>query len=268
MDLDYHHRPDLADEALTAYISASGDTDCAKLITFYKVYRAFVRGKVESLTFLDSGIDPEAKGAAEKRATGYFRLAQGYCMRSCLPPTLFITCGTMGCGKSTLAGQLAFELGLTTFNSDTERKLLAGLTPETAVLVSFGEGLYSNEMNQRTYQQLERLAIGELASGRSVLIDAGFGTAAGRAAFARLAASHGTEFVILFVQCDPGEQERRLYERSSGKVSVSDGRVELLDQQTGVFEPPDDAEGIVIPISTSGTSVHALNSVYERLIRS
>ena len=268
MDLDYHHRPDLADAALTAYISASGDTDCAKLITFYKVYRAFVRGKVESLTILDAGIDPEAKGAAEKRAIGYFRLAQGYCMRSRLPPTLFITCGTMGCGKSTLAGQLAFELGLATFNSDTERKLLAGLHPETAVQVSFGKGLYSNDMSQATYRQLERLAVGELASGRSVLIDAGFGTAAGRAAFARLAAYHGAEFVILYVQCDPGEQERRLNERSSRGDSVSDGRIQLLEQQKSAFAPPDDAEGTVIPFSTSGASVHALNSVYERLIRS
>jgi uncharacterized protein len=267
MDLEFHRRPDLADEALTSYISASGDTGCAKLITFYKVYRAFVRGKVESLQFLDTSIDPEAKGAAEKRAIGYFRLAQGYCLRSTLPPTLLITCGTMGCGKSTLARQLAFELGLNTFNSDTVRKKLAGLHPETAVKVSFREGLYSNEMSQATYLQLERLADIELTSGHSVVIDAGFGTASDRAGFARLAASHGARFVILFVQCDPDEQERRLYQRSSGGGSVSDGRVELLDQQKNAFEPPDDGEGTVIPFSTSRASEHALNSVYERLIQ-
>ncbi|NTW98943.1 MAG: AAA family ATPase [Geobacteraceae bacterium] len=268
MDLEYHRRPDLADEALSAYITASGDTGCAKLITFYMVYRAFVRGKVESLQLLDAGIDPETRAAAEKRAVSYFRLAQGYCLRSILPPTLFITCGTMGCGKSTLAGQLAFELGLATFNSDAERKKLAGLHPETPVQVSFGEGLYSNEMSQTTYRQLERLANGELASGHSVVIDAGFRTADGRAAFGRLAASHGAGFVILHVQCDPGEQVRRLCERSSRGASVSDGRVELLDQQTRLFEPPVDSEGTVISFSTSGASGHALNSVYERLFQS
>jgi hypothetical protein len=267
MDLDYHRRPDLAEAALSSYIAASGDTDCAKLITFYKVYRAFVRGKVESMQLLDAGIDPEGRAAAEKRAIGYFRLAQGYCMRSSLPPTLFITCGTMGSGKSTLAGQLAFELGLKTFNSDTVRKQLAGLHPETAVRVLFGEGLYSNEMSRATYRQLEQLAEVELSSGRSVLIDAGFRTGAERAEFARQAASHGAGFVILFVQCDPGEQERRLRERSSSTVSVSDGRVELLDQQKKLFEPPDDSKGTVIPFSSSGESEHALNSVYERLIR-
>jgi aminoglycoside phosphotransferase family enzyme/predicted kinase len=268
MDLDYHRRPDLADAALTTYILASGDTDSARLISFYKVYRAFVRGKVESLQFHDPGITREARIAAEKRAIGYFRLAQGYCLRSNLPLTLFITCGTMGCGKSTLAGQLAFELGLKTFNSDAERKQLAGLHPESAVRVSFGEGLYSNEMSQATYRQLELLADAELASGHSVLIDAGFRTAAIRAAFARLASSQGARFVILHVQCAPEEQIRRLRERSSCGVSVSDGRVELLDQQKSLFEPPDDSEGTVIAFSASGRSEHALNSVYERLFRS
>jgi uncharacterized protein len=267
MDLDYHRRPDLADAALSTYIAASGDTNLAKLVTFYKVYRAFVRGKVESMQHLDTGIAQETRTAAEKRAIRYFRLAQGYCIKSRLPPTLFITCGTMGCGKSTLTDQLAFELGLATFNSDAVRKQLAGLPPETAVKAAFGEGLYSKEMSKNTYRQLERLADNELASGHSVVIDAGFGTGADRAEFARLAASHLAEFIILFVQCDPDVQRQRLRERSSRGCSVSDGRVELLDQQKSVFEPPADSEGTVIACSTNGTSEHDLNSVYERLLR-
>lgn len=268
MDLDFHRRPDLADAALSTYITASGDSNLAKLITFYKVYCAFVRGKVESLQLLDTGIAQEKRTAAEKRAIRYFRLAQGYCLRSRLPPTLLITCGTMGCGKSTLVDQLAFEFGLATFNSDAVRKQLAGLLPGTAVQVLFEDGLYSSKMSQSTYRQLERLADTELASGHSVVIDAGFGNAAERAHFARLAASHQAEFVILLVQCDPDEQRRRLRERSSRGGSVSDGRVELLDQQRGVFEPPDDSEGTIISYSTSGTSEHDLNSFYERLFRS
>jgi hypothetical protein len=270
MDLDYHRRPDLADAALACYIEATGDTDCAELITFYKVYRAFVRGKVESLQLHDAGITREARSAAEKRAIRYFRLAQGYCIRNRIPPTLFIICGTMGCGKSTLADQLAFELDLKTFNSDTERKRLAGVHPETAVRDPYGEGLYSNDMTRATYRQLEHLAGDELASGKSVIIDAGFGTAAERAVFAALAAAHRAEFAILFVRCDTVVQRRRLRERSSRGISVSDGRVELLDRQISFFEPPDDSEGTVISVISvvsDGASEHVLNSVYERLVR-
>ena len=268
MDLDFHRRPDLAEAALSTYIKTSGDDGLTKLITFYKVYRAFVRGKVDSLQFQDAGITPLERTAAEKRAVRYFRLAQGYCLRSRLPPTLFITCGTMGCGKSTLADQIAFELGLATFNSDIVRKQLADLPQDRAVKVSFGKGLYSAEMTQRTYHQLERLADTELASGQSVLIDAGFGTAAKRAGFARLAASHNAGFIILFVQCNQDEQRRRLLERTYLGVSVSDGRVELLNQQKTAFEPPDGSEGETISISTNGTSEQALDSIYERLFRS
>jgi aminoglycoside phosphotransferase family enzyme/predicted kinase len=268
MDLDYHRRPDLADAALSSYITASGDEDISKLITFYKVYSAFVRGKVESMQLFDTGISQEARTVAEKRAIRYYRLAQGYCLRNRLPHTLIITCGTMGCGKSTLTDQLSFELGIATFNSDVIRKQLAGINPDTAVQVSFGEGLYSKEMGQRTYRKLERLAENELASGHSVVIDAGFGTGADRAEFARLAATHHAEFVILFVECDPGVQRQRLRERSSRGCSVSDGRVELLNQQNNVFEPPNDSEGIVISCNTNGATEHALNSVYERLLRS
>jgi hypothetical protein len=267
MDLDYHRRPDLADAALSAYISNSGDTESAKLILFYKVYRAFVRGKVESMQFLDTGIPQVERDAAEKRAIRYFRLAQGYCLKSSLPPTLFITCGTMGCGKSTLADQLAFELGLHTFNSDIVRKQLAGLQVGKAAQVSFGEGLYAKEMTRNTYRQLQHLAEIELVSRHSVLIDAGFGAAAARAECARLASSCHTHFVILFVQCDPDEQRRRLIERTAHGDSVSDGRVELLDQQNRYFEPPDDSEGKVITISSRGSSEDILDSIYERLVR-
>lgn len=268
MDLDFHRRPDLADAALSTYIAASGDAGLAQLVTFYKVYRAFVRGKVESLQLQDTGIDPEERAVAEKRAISYFRLAQGYCLRDRLPPTLFITCGTMGCGKSTLANQLAFELGFSTYNSDIVRKQLAGLQAGVAVQASFGIGLYSKEMSQRTYSQLEHLAEIELAKGHSVLVDACFATAAGRAEFSRLAASSHAQFVILFVQCDSGEQRRRLEARTHLGTSVSDGRVELLDEQESVFEPPDDTEGDIIPIPTNLSPEEAVNSIYKRLFRS
>ena len=265
MDLDYHRRPDLAEAALSEYISASGDHQCTRLVPFYKVYRAFVRGKVESMQLLDSGIAPEARAAAEKRAVRYFRLAQGYCLRDALSPTLFITCGTMGCGKSTLAAQLAFELGLHTYSSDVVRKQLAGITPATAVPAPFGEGIYSPEMGEAAYRRLEKLADAELAAGRSVIIDAAFGSRTERTRFARLAATRQVRFVVLFVTCAADMQQKRLHERSLSGTSVSDGRIELLGQQASAFEAPDDSEGAIKFPSVDGVSEHALNSVLERL---
>jgi len=268
MDLDFHHRPDLADAALSTYIEASGDLDCQQLITFYKVYRAFVRGKVTSLQLLDVGITPDKRAVARQNASRYFRLAQGYCIRDSIPATLFITCGTMGSGKSTLAAQLAFELGIPLFSSDTERKRLAGLELTSPVAVPFGEGLYNEVNRQQTYVQLAKLADTALASGHSVIIDAGFGSTARRSECATLAAVHRVQFVILYVQCDPDEQQRRLKKRVSRGDSDSDGRVELLAQQTVAFEPPSDSEGITIIVSTNVADSHQpLDTIYERLTR-
>lgn len=265
MDLDYHCRPDLAEEAQAAYIAESGDPDCSLLIPFYKVYRAFVRGKVESLELLDSGIKGEERLAAQKRAIRYFRLAQGYCLRSTLPPTLFITCGTMGSGKSTLANQLAFELGMKTYNSDIVRKQLAGIPPESAVMSCYGEGLYSKGMSDVTYRQLKKLAESQLASGQSVIVDAAFGGKKERSEFAELAASHFARFVIIHVVCPKEEQRRRLRMRTAGGASVSDGRDELLDQHERYFEIPEQAEGRVITCRSNRGQEKSLDNLYKEL---
>lgn len=265
MDLDFHGRPDLADIFLNSYLDASGDTEIVHLLPFYKLYRAMVRGKVESLQLNDAGIYPDAQLSAAQKARRYFRLARGYCEQNRLRPTLFITCGTTGCGKSALAKQLGFELGLRVFNSDTIRKQLAGLTAETPVQVPYRQGLYAEEMNVTTYQELLKQAECELLAGRSVLIDAGFRTATWRAACGRLAAAHSAGLVILLVTCDPTEQLRRLTVRSSAGHSISDGRAELLEQQQRDFEQPTAPEGKIISITSDADPDQLTNRIYQEL---
>jgi aminoglycoside phosphotransferase family enzyme/predicted kinase len=265
MDLDLHGRPDLADAFLRSYLNASGDTEIVSLLPFYKLYRAVVRGKVESLQLNDTGISPEAQQSARRMACRYFRLARGYCERSTLRTTLFLTCGTSGCGKSALAEQLGFELGLRVFNSDTVRKHLAGLAPETPVLAPYRKGLYDTEMSRATYQELLKRAECELVAGRSVIIDAGFRSATERAAFGQRAVAHSAQLVILLVTCDAAEQLRRLTVRSADGHSISDGRADLLEQQQRDFEYPDAAEGCVFPIMSDATPDQLCNRIYQEL---
>lgn len=73
MDLDFHHREDLAEYFVDKYVELSGDKDLLKLLAFYKCYRAFVRGKVNSLKSLD-----EEMKENEAAAKGYFNLAFRY----------------------------------------------------------------------------------------------------------------------------------------------------------------------------------------------
>jgi len=78
MDLDYHSRDDLSDHLIQAYIGESGDHELMGLLNFYKCYRAYVRGKVESFRLDDSNIPEEEKEEALKRARRYFDLAHHY----------------------------------------------------------------------------------------------------------------------------------------------------------------------------------------------
>ncbi len=63
------------------YIKKSGDQDLSHLLDFYKCYRAYVRGKVESFRLNDPHIPGKEKKEALKRAQKYFDLACRYAQR-------------------------------------------------------------------------------------------------------------------------------------------------------------------------------------------
>ena len=78
MDLEYHGGIDDAMTLWRLYKELAGEEDVDPLLTFYKVYRAFVRGKVNSFQVDDDNIGAEAKQEAVERARKYFELAYGY----------------------------------------------------------------------------------------------------------------------------------------------------------------------------------------------
>ena len=265
MDLDFHGRHDLAGEVIKIYLDESGDTGMTPLIDYYKLYRAFVRGKVESLLLNDPGIDRHEREAAKSKAGRYFRLARGYIERHKLRPTLFITCGVMGSGKSTLAGQIAFELCINVFQSDAVRKRLAGIPDGAPALADYGAGIYTPRADEETYVELLRLAEAELAAGHPVIIDATFKQRENRSSCAALAKRYAARFVILYLCCDEPENLRRLAERAASGHTLSDGRPELFKQQQQEFEIPGDEEGLLITLNASGAPVSLANEIYGRL---
>ena len=81
MDLDYHEREDLSKHLIHSYIQKSNDRDLMEMLDFYKCYRAYVRGKVESFRLDDPNIPEEEKKAAHKRAQKYFDLSYRYAQK-------------------------------------------------------------------------------------------------------------------------------------------------------------------------------------------
>ena len=78
MDLEYHDGENYSKPLWDAYKKDVGENDVDSLLTFYKVYRAFVRGKVTSFQLDDAAISAEKKEEAVQTSGRYFKLAYSY----------------------------------------------------------------------------------------------------------------------------------------------------------------------------------------------
>jgi predicted kinase len=224
-----------------------------------------VRGKVNAFRLVDHRIPPAEQEAARTLASRYFRLSRGYLLKERLPTTLFITCGLVGSGKSTVAAQVGIDLALPVFSSDLVRKRLAGVRPTSRQQDPPGSGLYGPDYTARTYGALLELAGRELAAGRSVIVDATFRRQQDRREFAAMAARHGAACVILLTVCPEELILARLAARQAGPATISDGRAELLPLQRLEFIAPTAAEGRLLTIDTSAPPFAIGDEILQRL---
>jgi uncharacterized protein len=236
MDLEFRGRRDLAEVLLDEYLTVTGDREMLGVLDFYRVYRAFVRGKVESFRLNDIQVSDREKDSAAASARLHFRLARGYVLRRMLPPGLIAFSGLMGVGKSTLARGLSFQFGLEQISSDVLRKELAGLPATEHHRDAYNEGLYTPEFTRRTYQEMFRRAEESLRAGRGIIVDASFSRREDRASFSDLARRMGAPFHLFHAVCPEPTVLGRLEARTDDPFQVSDGRLELLVRQRDDFE--------------------------------
>lgn len=78
MDLDFHGHPELSMTFVEDYLNYSGDLGLMELLDFYKCYRAYVRGKVDSFSLDDARLGKDERSEAQKIAKRYFSLACRY----------------------------------------------------------------------------------------------------------------------------------------------------------------------------------------------
>jgi aminoglycoside phosphotransferase family enzyme len=78
MDLDRYQQAGLSRHLVNTYVELSHDEELLKLLDFYKCYRAYVRGKVESFKLDDPYIPEVEKARVLTAAQSYFQLAVSY----------------------------------------------------------------------------------------------------------------------------------------------------------------------------------------------
>jgi aminoglycoside phosphotransferase family enzyme/predicted kinase len=244
IDLLDHGRPGLAAAFLNAWLEAGGDFAAVKLLRFYAVYRAVVRAKIAALRARQE----DATTAAEEIATacGYLDLARKIAVPPA--PTLAITCGLSGSGKTTASTARLLDTerpeagSLLRIRSDVERKRLFGLAAWESSRSPPDGGIYAPEATARTYARLLALSREMLLAGWPVIVDAAFLKRAERDSFAALAAEFGVGFSILATEAPPDELRRRLRAR---RGDASEATVDVLERQFEWFEPLSAAERAV-----------------------
>jgi len=260
MDLDFEGYPDIARSLLDRYVQYTGDRDVFVLMNFYKCYRAVVRVKVNCFRLSQNGLDDREREALSDETRGFMDLAYRYAV-GFTRPALWVICGMIASGKSTVARALSASLGIAVLRSDIVRKELFRLEPSASGKVPFGEGIYSREATSRTYGRLLVLALDELKAGRSVILDATFGHKKRRREALRLAQDLDADICFVECFCSESEIRKRLIERDR-HPSVSDARLEHLEPLKSGFEPLHDIpERMHIRIDTGRSVDDAIQTI-------
>lgn len=229
MDLERLGAPELGAEFLTWYAGFAGDPAPPALRHHYIAYRAFVRAKVACLRHAQG-----ATGAADQ-ARRLAAITERHLTAGAV--RLILVGGLPGTGKSTLAGALADRLGLVLLSSDQTRKELTGRAATEPAPAAYGDGIYSPEWTERTYEELLRRAGELLVMGESVVLDASWLSATHRRAATDTARRATADLVQL--RCATGGEQagQRIAARATAGPHVSDADTEIARAMAADADP-------------------------------
>jgi aminoglycoside phosphotransferase family enzyme/predicted kinase len=236
MDFDYEGRRDLSRYLTKRMADALCDQGILKLMDFYKCYRAFVRGKVDSLQGAGTRLERD-RTKIRAHARRYFQLALQYAVCGSEPMVVVII-GRIGSGKSTLANSLGRELGWEVFSSDRTRKELAG-----APLYKRGgpvarRRLYTEAMASRTYKALVLKATKRALEGHCSILDATFSHRHHREMLKHRLERKRLGYCFVEARAPDAVVKRRLARRDGESREISDARLEDFEALDGSYERP------------------------------
>ena len=262
MDFDFEGRHELGNLLLRNAARAFQDPAMLKLTNFYKCYRAFVRGKVESIQAISQ--QPAQSEEHTKRAARYFRLALRYAT-SGSEPLLLVVMGRIGTGKTTVARQLASELDWPVFSSDQIRKTLSGVPLTMRTAPELRAKVYSEQMTKKTYQNLLKNGLDAVPNHGGVILDATFSSRTYRDLLRDECANVRVPFQVIELEADYQEIVNRLKARNATAGEISDARLEDLETLSAAYEPPSELAPNLIKISTNGEVSDTIRAVLLRL---
>lgn len=155
--------------------------------------------------------------------------------------TLLIISGLPGTGKSYLADKIAGKLCLKVLRTDEIRKELAGISREEHKYEKFKKGIYSKEMNERTYREMFNRTKKFLKEGKSCILDATFSMRKDRKMAEKIAREAGAVFLIIECICPEEIVIERMKKRIK-KGTISDATIGIYQRMKEQFEQIRDDE--------------------------
>lgn len=248
MDLRSRGKPGWSWRLIDRYLAATGDFGGLPLLRYYVAYRALVRAKVDLIRArqLSHG-DPRqpADPLLLEKGHAHLQLALACCAEP--RPSILITHGLSGSGKTRGSLALLEHLGAIRLRSDIERKRLHGVP---ALVHRDGEperGLYDAEATRATYARLRELAHDIVRAGYPAIVDAAFLQRWQRQSMRSLAHELGVPFAIVDFAAPPGCLRARVASRHAKGIDASDANLAVLEHQLSSHQPlhPDEAEFVL-----------------------
>jgi uncharacterized protein len=237
MDLDFNGYSDFANFIVTEISKRMEDGTIFEIIDFYKCYRAYIRGKVESIRSNELEIPRGEREISGETAERYFRLALKYALFGSRP-VLIVIFGLIGTGKSTLARALSEELSCGVISSDEVRKEIMGISPNERRYEGFDKGIYSRNITDITYREVLNRGRRAIELGKIVILDASFSKRGLRKLVLHEAEALGA--LLYFIETKASEEaiKERLTKRESKGGAISDGRLGIFERFKEAFEEP------------------------------
>lgn len=237
VDLDFRGRPELAWVILSYYLHFTQDYSALQILGFYKVYRAMVRAKISALQAEQNSIDSPKYNELKEKTLRYLDLANQLQTKHAKPKIILIQ-GISGSGKSVLAQRLVKYFDAIIISSDRTRKKLFKIEPTERVDLDVRPSLYSESMNQKTYETLLNNARLAITSGCNVIIDATFLKKSHRDKFYELAMTLEVECYLLSIHVDERLALESIKHRNLANNDPSDADEKIMQRQMKMIEEP------------------------------
>ena len=244
MDLTVRGHRDLANRFLNRWLEQTGDYDGLNVLSYFCSYRAAVRAKVDVIRIHQPDVAFSEQRHLAHDCCDYLKLAQQYLIRH--PPSLTITMGLSGSGKTTITDRMIDTTNVIRIRSDVERKRMHGLGLMETSDQELKSRMYSELSTAAVYDRLKHLAATVIDAGNPVVVDATFLKRSQRQSFARLAESLGVPFSIIHCQASESILRERIRKRQAKANDASEAGENVLDAQLKIIELPDSPEADLV----------------------